>query len=312
MENLTQEQIIKRKIKQSEARKKLNSAIRKAYELFLSDRSEWNYNDIIILTDRLCRSWVRKSLLNAGCYSADNEETIMQNARMAVWNTLQKTDDVKPAETFPFYAFGIYKIKALDFIKRFCRERKKAVLESIDAPDFGELESEPFEIDRDRIRAVYEGVMIAYCRTFLEMSDPLQNRLALAYSRVLYQLLAAIPDSKITSAKWAFDKMKDLTVLRLTQNSETVLKKDVCQDLAWSEESRGQLNDEIVFSSRSIPLARLVYTDAYNKDKIEDWAETMHKKTKKASIVKVSQDTALMKLIKRCVSDESFLYRYFM
>lgn len=312
MENLTQEQIIESKIKQSEARKKLNSEIRNAYELYLSDRSERNYNDIIKLTDRLCRSWVRKKLLDAGCYSADNEETIMQNARMAVWDTLQKTDDVKPAETFPFYAFGIYKIKALDFIKLFCRERKKAALESIDDPDFGELESEPVEIDRDRLRAVYEGVMIAYCRTFLEMSDPLQNRLALAYSRVLYQLLAAIPGSKITSAKWAFDKMKDFTVLRLTQNSETVLKKDVCQDLAWSEESRSQLNDEIVFSSRSIPLARLVYTDAYNKDKIEDWAETMHKKTKKASIVKVSQDTALMELIKRCVSDESFLYRYFM
>lgn len=312
MGNLTQEQIIVRKIRQSEERKKLNAAIREAYVLFLTDPSEWNYNEIIKLTDKLCRSWVRKSMLSVGCYSSDNEETVMQNARMAVWDTLQKTDDVKPAETFPFYAFGIYKIKALDFIKLFCRERKKADLESIDNPEFGELPSEPFDIDRDRIRAVYEGVLIAYCRTFLEMRDPLQSRLALAYSRVLAHLLDAIPYSKGASAKWAFDKMKDLTVLRLTQSSETVLRKDLCPNLAWSEESRSQLNDEIVFSSQSIPLARLIYTDAYSKDKIEDWAETMHKKTKKASIYNVSQDATLMNLIKGCVSDESFLYSYFM
>lgn len=306
-------------INESAKRERQVSKIQTLYDEYIIGCSDHVFTELIQILDEYCTPWVRKHLWSSGCYTDETEHTVLQNARMAVWeSTLKGANQSEIKESFAYYAFGIYKKKTLDVIRKISRKRAKIEVTSIDEPigdgnksiidvlppiqpDFGE---------KEEVRRVYEGVFRIYCRSFMNSKTFPPRCLALYYARVLPHLLDEIPDSKATSAKWAFERMGKRSVWRLTQDSEKTLQNDIDEDLTWGPDFIQQLEDEMNISGRILQLKDVIYTLIYDKGKIEDWADYMHKATIKASSKLLLKDKDLLELVKEYTSIDSVLCRF--
>ena len=306
-------------ISDSVKREKKADVIQKLYLLCIEEFSEQDFDTLIQLIEESVLSWIRKQLWIAGCYSEDEENTILQDARLAVWNAVQSA--VKGSEIvgkFAFYALGIYKNKARDRIRSISRQRKKYTFVTIRRQDDEEEENwediyPPYHEDygeKEERRKVYEGLFRLYCSTLMSSKAFPPRCLALYYARILPHLLSEIPDSKAASAKWAFERMDHFTVWRLTQDSEKTLKADIDDRLAWNENYMIQLNDEVIIAEYTGRLKDVVYTSAYNKEKIEDWSEYMHKTIMKAACRRLSEDKALSAQVKEYVTTDRVLLNF--
>ena len=76
-------------ISDSVKREKKADVIQKLYLLCIEEFSEQDFDTLIQLIEESVLSWIRKQLWIAGCYSEDEENTILQDARLAVWNAVQ-------------------------------------------------------------------------------------------------------------------------------------------------------------------------------------------------------------------------------
>ena len=70
-----------------------------------------------------------------------------------------------------------------------------------------------------------------------------------------------------------------------------------------------QLDQEIHVSGKNWRLRDVVYTSEYDKDKIEDWAEYMHKVIMKDAYMRLCQDHELLELVKSYLSTEKVLQK---
>lgn len=306
-------------INESVKREQKASKIQCLYEDYKVYYSDSTFTELIQILDEYCTPWVRKHLWSAGCYSDENEHTVLQNARMAVWeSTIRDKNKSEIKETFAFYAFGIYKKKTLDIIRNISRKRARIEVTSIDEPIGDSCKSmidvlppiQPDFGEKEEVRRVYDGVFRIYCNSFMNSRTFPPRCLALYYARVLPHLLDEIPDSKATSAKWAFERMGKQSVWGLTQDSEKTLKKDVDENLTWGSDYICQLYDEINVSGKYRRLKDVVYTSIYDKGKIEDWADYMHKATIKASSRLLLEDKDLLELVKEYIATDSILRRF--
>lgn len=306
-------------INESEKRDLKVSKIQMLYEEYKINYSDHVFTELIQMLDEYCTPWVRKHLWRSGCYTDENEHTALQNARMAVWESTLKDDNQNEIkESFAYYAFGIYKKKTLDVIRKVSRKRAQIEFTSIDEtigdggksiidvlpqtqPDFGE---------KEEIRRVYDGVFRIYCSSFMNSKTFPPRPLALYYARVLPHLLDEIPDSKATSAKWAFERMGKQSIWGLAQDSERTLQYDIDRNLAWGSDFTHQLNDKINISGRIWLLKDIIYTSVFDKGKIEDWADYMHKATIKTSAKLLLEDKDLLELVKEYISNDSILCRF--
>ena len=163
-------------ISESVKREKKADVIQKLYLLCIEEFSEQDFDTLIQLIEESVLSWIRKQLWIAGCYSEDEENTILQDARLAVWNAVQSA--VKGSEIigkFAFYALGIYKNKARDRIRSISRQRKKYTFVTIRRQDDEEEENwedvyPPYHEDygeKEERRKVYEGLFRLYCSTLM-------------------------------------------------------------------------------------------------------------------------------------------------
>lgn len=323
---MDQKEHIELLIKNSKEQTDRAGKIQTAYRLYCEEKSDSSFSKLITLLDAYCLSWVRKELWKTDCYTEENEHSILQESRLAVWNYISKDcrDNIL-RETFAYYAFGIYKNKTLDVIRKISRKRAKwGEDESLDKT-IGEnektlgdsLPSKEFDGEKNQeVRKMYEMLFHTYCMTFMGSTTFPPRSLALFYARVLPHLLHinhnidTIPDTKATSAKWAFEKMGDSTVDQLKENSEKLLQREVSKDLIWCEEFVNQLEKTIDIESRKVILRDVIYTSVYDKGKIEDWADYMHKATTKAAINFVLNNHELLSLVKEYVSQKDILYRF--
>jgi len=323
---MEQKEHIELLIKKSKEQSDRAGKIQTAYRLYCEEKSDTSFSKMITLLDAYCLPWVRKELWKTDCYTEENEHSVLQESRLAVWNYISKDcrNNIE-RETFAYYAFGIYKNKTLDVIRKISKKRAKwGEDKSLDEPigdnekTLGDsLPSREYDSEKNKeVRKMYEMLFHTYCMTFMSSTTFPPRSLALFYARVLPHLLHinhnidTIPDTKATSAKWAFEKMGDSTVNQLKVNSEEFLKREVSKDLIWCEEFVNQLQKTIDIESRKVRLKNVIYTTVYDKGKIEDWADYMHKATTKAAISFVLNNQELLSLVKEYVSQKDILYRF--
>lgn len=207
----------------------------------------------------------------------------------------------------------------LDEIRKFSTARNQYETLSFDEPidDSGhtyadKISSNTFEdeMDAEEKRKLYENLFILYCRAFTEATAYPPRSLALYYARVLPHLLAVIPDNKSSSAKWAFDYITDRTLYYLKDDSERYLQTNVSKQLTWCVPFLDQLDsiDESVDNSKR--LGDIIYTQHFNKGKIEDWAEYMHKVCAKVAMKLVMENSVLLETVKSYLSENEVLYKF--
>lgn len=286
---------------------------------YLEKRVEFAFGELLLLLDEYCIPWVRKQLWKTGCYSDEIEDIALQDARMAVFEVVKSAIGSNQAkDNFVHYAFGIYKNKTLNAIRKELNRRNKLPTVSTEEP-IGEsgkkiqdiLPPVPFDYgEKDDLRKVYGGVFRVYCTAFLTSKAFPPSCIALYYARVLPHLLEDILDSKATSAKWAIKRMESKSIDDLKRDSEHTLQYHVDSGLAWGGEFIRQLNDELSVSGRTVRLGDVIYTEVYDKGKTEDWAESMHKTTIKAAIVLLTEDRELFDLAKEYATNDNVLNRF--
>lgn len=305
--------------KKNAERKEKAQKIQRAYlEYMTGGNEEYAFAELMKLQDAYCIPWIRKKLGNMGCYVENNEEDILQESRQALWDLVSKEKKNKTIrESFAYYAFGIYKNKTLEAIRRICRKRARLDVHSFEEPvgDGGKKIGDivPPEISQDvleleEIRRMCSRLFQVYCKAFMSSSAFPPRCLALYYARVLPHLLGVIPESKAASAKWAFEKIDNRTVGALGEDSEKTLCRKVKNDLRWGRDFIRQLNEIFEFDGGKIYLKDVVYTEAYGKGKIEDWADSMHKTARKDAAEMVQKEPELLNLAKEYVSKKDILY----
>lgn len=288
-------------------------------KVYLKERVEFALGALLMLLDEYCIPWVRKQLWKTGCYSDEIEDIALQDARMAVSEVVRSaTGPDQAKENFTYYAFGIYKNKTLDAIRKEYDRRKKYSVVSTEE-SVGEsgkkiediLPAVPFDYgEKDEQRKVYSGVFRIYCTAFLTSKAFPPRCIALYYARVLPHLLDAILESKATSAKWAFKRMGVQSIDSLKGDSEHTLQRYVDSNLAWGAEFIRQLDEKLSISGRTFRLGDVIYTEVYDKNKIEDWAESMHKATIRAAIALFPKNKELFDLAKEYATDNNVLSRF--
>lgn len=298
----------------SDKRQILIDKIQDTYEKYRQNMDESVFEELLRLLERedFCKKWIRTQLWRTGCYSEDNEHDVLQDSRIAIWQSILNG---KVADNFAYYAFGIYKIKTLDLIRKVSKNRAKVNTVSLDDP-IGDGNqtiadtipgTQPNYGESDDKRKLYVEVFRIYCKSITNTNAFVPRCLALFYARVLSHLLEEIPDSKATSAKWAFERMRNLSVGNLTDDSEKIMQEDIDSKLAWGPLYVGQLDDIIDATGRGTILRKIIYTDTYDKGKIEDWADSMHNTTVKVARKEIAENSELVDGIETYVSSESAL-----
>ena len=295
----------------------MSEQIQSAYVDYLEKRSNIAFSELIHMLDDLCVSWVRAQLWKTGCYNDDNVDTILQNARLSVWETILKENEER--NNFAQYAFGIYKKKTFDIIRKTIRRKNNMNVVSIDEPvgDSGKslidvlTFEQPNAFEQNDILKIYNNVFKIYCTAFMDSNAFPPRILALVYARVLPHILEKIPYSKATSAKWAFDRMDVHSVGKLGVDSEKTLQTNVDRKLHWGDPFIIQLNDRIEISGKSMILKDVIYTDNYNKAKIEDWADSMHKTAVTGAKKLLIKNKNLLELIQEYFPDDRILSQFY-
>lgn len=302
------------------------------YEQCYASNDDACFEQLIALTDAIYRRQVRNLLKQNGCYNDDLEHAAMQEARLAIWKHVQKCRESDMVETdFARYCKGIYYHKAMDIVRKQNTYRShfsdKLGREpvSLDAalPDGRKSLGDTVEdtkntpeavISLDEQRRVFNTLFVLYCKSLVNAKAEPPRELALYYARILPHVLhinyeiETIPEKKMTSAKWAFERMKDKTIKILAETSEEEMKKLISHALSWCESFWNQLELPVHMSSEKTVLKDIVYTAVYNKRKIEDWSESMHKTVVQATLKEALKDPKLVELAADYISDRDKIY----
>lgn len=324
MNDSQRQEAIALKLEYSDMQKENVRTIQELYCQYFEEGSNDIIKELLIMMDKCCLDWIRKSLWAAGYYADDSVSEILQESRIGVWTAMEKDRQAgKIRDNFMYYAYGIYRHKTQNLIRKYSSERKK-----IFYPDYGkdadesETGREPIQersnpqpgsdmvlIDQEK-RELYSTIFIIYCKKFMTNPTYPPRGLALCYARVLPHLLGEISDSKGASAKWAFERMKGQTVGMLKDDSEDILQDHIDRDLHWCDEFVQQLEQQADIPEETCLLRDIVYTSFFRKEKIEDWAEAMHKTTVKMVSNEIMADADLKnKIVEYAESRDRFIGR---
>lgn len=316
---MNQQEHIEFLIEKSDLQKKKADTIQSAYEKYFNSGLDTDFTALISSVDSYCISWVRKQLWKTGCFSEENEFSAMQEGRLATWKVVLEDKSSNTIRSdFAFYAFGVYKHKVLDEIRKISSARKKTDTVSIsetvgNSEQTYEDKIPPVQFGEEKAkedqRLLFEKIFYIYCEAFLRSPTFPPRCLALYYARVLPHMLGAIPDGKATSAKWAYEHMGKRKVKQLKEDSESFIQQEVDRSLRWCREFVQQLLDEVLINGKRLLLQEVVFIDGYSKEKIEDWADYMHKACTKKSMESILKDDSLLELAKEYISHNDTLYK---
>lgn len=298
----------------------------KLYEQYYVSNDENLFEQLLVLTDSIYGKQVRNLLKQNGCFNEESEHTALQEARLAIWQQVRKCrENGKPDPDFIRYCKGIYYHKGMDVVRtqntyrrRFSDKLGRAPV-SLDAPlpDGGknlgatirdghsDLES---GISLDEQRWVFNSLFVLYCKCLVNAKAEPPRELALFYARIFPHVVEAIPEEKMASAKWAFEHMKGQTVQKLGEKSESEMRELINHTLRWHENFWRQLEQTICVGDEKTLLKDVIYTDAYSKNKIEDWSESMHRTVVKEAVKIVMKDSRLVESAVEYISDRDKIY----
>lgn len=312
---MTQEQHIDALLRGSRNKATLAEQIDDLHEQYLACQDAMVYQELIERLTEYCRRHICSRMRDAGLLKNGDEQDVLQEGHLAVWNLV--TEEVRLGtrrENFPYYVFGIYHNKVEDFIRKESKKRAKEFIDLGDEdddtphPEPEDPNPKPEEIaEEEERRRLFARIFRLYCRCFLSSDTFPPKLLALCYARVLPHIECRIPDNKAASAKWAFETMGDRTVLLLKEDSEQRLQREVQPDMAWGEPFVAQLEQK---TETGKLLRDVVYTALYGKNKIEDWADSMHKTTMRSAIGLIRSDRKLMRMVIDYAAGDRTLSRF--
>lgn len=304
----------------------------KLYEQYHATNDENLFTQLIAITDVVYGKRTRNLLKQNGCYSDESEHTAMQEARIAIWECIRKCrENGQRDPDFIRYCKGIYYHKAMDVVRkqntyrhRFSDEIGQAPV-SLDAslPEGGKSLGDTIEdtknspeisLSLEEQRWVFNSLFLLYCQTLVTAKAEPPRELALYYARILPHVLhinheiETIPEEKMASAKWAYEHMKGHTMRALGEKSEHEMQELINQTLKWKETFWQQLEQMVCINTEKIFLKDVIYTDVYNKGKIEDWSESMHKTIVKEAYKFAMNDPKLVELATEYISDRDKIY----
>lgn len=316
MAALEQREHIEKLLEREEKQQKRAASIQKHYESYVSSGDGGAFERLLTELDAYCIAWVRKQLWKVDLYSDETEHNALQESRLAVWNAAEADRQSGEArENFTYYAFGMYKHKTTDIIRKLSSARKNGKQVSLDEPaddsgrSLGDMLPGGESADRVEKRekeGTFRRLFELYVGCLLDSPAYPPRSLALCYARVIPHLIGAIPDTKAASAKWAFERMGNGTVGALGDDSEKFLKENIKNSLRWGEEFC-RLLMERAEENPSVLLRDVVYTEAYDRRKLEDWAEYMQKSVMRDAVEKLAADRSLLYLAKEYLSGSSML-----
>lgn len=292
---------------ESKRRNAMVDQIQEIYEQWELEKQEAVFESMLQLLDAYCGPWVRRKLQTTGCYTDEEENTALQEARLSVWKKVSQ-ESLLTEGKFAYLAFDIYKKRTYDVVRRYCSGRKRyGEIASLDEPQgkgtsplgWNIPDKQQDLIEESERRAVYHEAFSVYCEALTDASFFPPSCLALFYSRIcphvlsIYHSVTTIPDSKGASAKWAMETMKNKTVGCLANSSEQLMQKEVDEDLHWGAPFSSQLGNLTETSHGPAILRDVVYTAEYSKEKTEDWAEYAHKAILKETLKRIVKDPSL-------------------
>ncbi len=322
---------MQRNTTQDAARK--SQIINDLYQSYI-DADEKNSNLILEeLLDKLGKNYtglVTKKLENANCYSRDAVDDVLEDASLDIWKMVVNSRFHKSVQaSFAAYCATIYRNKTVDFIRALCKQQKQyGFVDSLDR-DISEdgdtlgnfvgdssAGSTPASHYEEQIRQnLLRTLFLMYCQSLTEKPVPPRG-LALYYAQVAPHLLHVLEeedtilDSKLSSPKWAHQKMGRYTISQLSDRSEQELEHYISPALAWCAAFRQQLTDPIPLPGQKQPttLGDLIYTDAYTQKQTGHMADYMHQQIMQELARRIQQDEHLTSMVVAYVQNMDSLY----
>lgn len=306
--------------------------IQEIYEQYYTFNDESVFSQLINMTDEVYVRQIRNILKQNGCYSDESEHTAMQEARIAIWERIRRCQESGESDAeFTRYCKGIYRHKAMDVVRKQNTYKTRYGNKQaggpayLDAPlpdgrkTYGDMfedkQSSPETVlDLEEQREFFNRLFLLYCKSLVNSTAEPPRELALFYARILPHVLhinheeKTIPDKKMASAKWAFERMKDKTINTLGERSESEMKQLISHTLSWCENFWTKLDQAVLIDAEKVILKDVVYTSVYDKGKIEDWSESMHKAVVKATLKEVLKDQKLVESATEYISDRDKIY----
>ena len=128
--------------------------------------------------------------------------------------------------------------------------------------------------------------------------------LALFYASLYPHILdeetgeGGISEAVRASAIWAFQRIYGRKMGSLSQEAIYEMNRIYSKEFGWSQKHENQLKLPAEKEGIYIPLKDAVYTDYYQEKKIEDWADSAHKKVVKAVVKRILADPQLLKEVR--------------
>lgn len=307
-------------IQELKRKSEIGAAIQRCYEKYLIDDDNAAFEELMSLLDRYCRGRVRSILAS----SVADVEDVMQEARLNIFETIVKDrHSGYKNSSFSSLAFIIYRNKAIDFIRANQQHINSIGLETIDenilqgenvageSPDGPEA-----TLDKKAKKDFYDSFYRTYCVALTESEEPPSHSLALFFARMLPHMLQVnhneetIPNTKATSAKWAYERMGNRTVGVLSESAERDLKAMVDQKLIWCDAHNHQLNSIVHTIDGPIMLRGVIYTVQFKKHDVDHWAERMHGKVIIEACRRLFKTPGQKELAVEYVSERDKLYRF--
>lgn len=278
---MEQEKYIEFLIQNSLKQEKLRDKIQRLYEAYLSTKNEQIIGELQDAVKIYCKPWVTHILWQSKYYYSAEVEDILQNTVIAAWQTMENN----PAriEYFASFCHKICRNETYDYLDKMSREddskstdkKSKTTIKDM-TPVVPSIEE---ELEKRRRINASKILFSKYCYCFMHSDAFPPDSLALCYARVLPHIIGEVRTA--ASAKWAFEKMRDLTIGELYKESEQIIRSRVNNTLCWGKEFVRALDEFVSLGNFSGPLKDVVYTSVYDSKKIEDRAEYRHKVTMK-------------------------------
>ena len=314
-------EFVELKKKHNTHRETQDNAVRVKYEIYVKSKQNSDLDVLLDEVDNYCVGWIKKHLFLSNYYSEENVSAILQDGKIAVWESLNKHDNTGTSiDDIVGFVFGIYKNKFYDYINSTIRNMSGLNGNSISLDDPNGEFGKAMEIGcpggfeeelLNEQRKLFGTAFLNYCKTFLQMDAFPPEVLALCYARVLPHLLEEIPDTKGSSANWAVNKMGISTISILKDESENYLEEMVDKSLAWGDHFIGSINELVSEKDPDKVLKDVIYTEEYDRSRIIEWADIAHRRCVRQTRKNTKSDTHMNELAREYISKREVIFKLF-
>lgn len=282
--------------------------IEELYYEYVINKCDEVIDRLMQLIGEQCKYRIIKILLSKNCFSQELLSDIMQEGGEGICKRLKEDrnkGEIK--ENICGYAFNIYRHKIEDAGRKYYQDAKiygcslEELTEQTGEKIKNHNSSVYMEIDDDAREKseVYGRAFRLYCEAMLNQPAKPTRGLSLYFARVLPHLWQTIPDTKGMSAKWAFEHIKGRTMQSLKDESEQTLLEELGKGFKWCDKFVQQMEAPATSLGQKCCFKDIVYTQFYDRTKMEKWAEDMHRVVSQETSKLIKKDSELQAEIKK-------------